>query len=307
MANKRQRLARRRYREQNSQNLEDHSSASKKRKTDDDDAADAKVSHKKQKTSHMRKALSLQNLKLKLKKKDGKHRHPLRVPGSKPGEGCFICSSKEHVAKECPRKARSDSKKVCLLCRERGHTLQNCPNGEEELDAKYCYNCGDTGHRLAQCPKPVENGGTKFAKCFLCKESGHLSKNCPSNTRGIYPKGGSCKTCGSVTHLAKDCPEKKGNSAASKLKISKEPAVACKPGESGQRIVFRSGDDLEDDFVSCEDDALTLGTRLEGEKGSVTTIKPQSTFKQNNNLKPPMSNKKMVNGDRFPKKVVNLQ
>ncbi|KAH9325597.1 hypothetical protein KI387_005775, partial [Taxus chinensis] len=186
--------------------------------------------------------------------KKARTKHPLRVPGMKPGDGCFFCQSKDHIAKFCPQKAQVDNKKICLLCRERGHTLKHCPNNQEVRETAYCYNCGETGHRLSECPEPIKNGGTLFAECFLCKERGHLSKNCPTNTHGIYPKGGSCKICGGLTHLAKDCPEKHQRNLASgqgrtKFQISKEPAVAAKPGERGQRIVFRSGDDLEDDFI----------------------------------------------------------
>ena len=41
--------------------------------------------------------------------------HPLRVPGSKPGDGCFICKSSSHVAKTCPQKISKDKNKVCFL------------------------------------------------------------------------------------------------------------------------------------------------------------------------------------------------
>ncbi|XP_022922475.1 ATP-dependent RNA helicase glh-2-like isoform X2 [Cucurbita moschata] len=141
--------------------------------------------------------------------KKGFKKHPLRVPGMKPGESCFICKAKDHIAKLCPEKAQWEKNKICLLCRRRGHSLKNCPDkNERTVDKKLCYNCGETGHSLANCPQPLQDGGTKFASCFICNESGHLSKNCPKNTHGIYPKGGCCKTCGEVTHLAKDCPNK---------------------------------------------------------------------------------------------------
>ena len=39
-------------------------------------------------------------------------KHPLRVPGMKPGESCFICKSKEHIAKLCPEKAEWEKNKV---------------------------------------------------------------------------------------------------------------------------------------------------------------------------------------------------
>lgn len=39
-------------------------------------------------------------------------KHPLRVPGMKPGDSCFICKSKDHIAKFCPEKAQWDKHKV---------------------------------------------------------------------------------------------------------------------------------------------------------------------------------------------------
>ncbi|GMN44605.1 hypothetical protein TIFTF001_013795 [Ficus carica] len=182
--------------------------------------------------------------------KNGLRKHPLRVPGMKPGDSCFICKSKDHIAKLCPQKAQWEKNKICLLCRSRGHSLKNCFNkNDKTVDKKLCYNCGESGHSLDKCPQPLQEGGTKFATCFICKESGHLSKNCPQNTHGIYPKGGCCKICGGVTHLAKDCPNK-GN---------RDSAAAGKPTHSyiisderprGQVTKFVSGDDLEDDFVA---------------------------------------------------------
>ncbi|RVX01959.1 hypothetical protein CK203_019571 [Vitis vinifera] len=73
-------------------------------------------------------------------------KHPLRVPGMKPGESCFICKAKDHIAKHCPEKAQWER-----------HKSQNCPDkGEEKLDKKLCYNCGETGHSLANCPQPLQ-------------------------------------------------------------------------------------------------------------------------------------------------------
>ncbi|KAJ6339169.1 hypothetical protein OIU77_007178 [Salix suchowensis] len=141
--------------------------------------------------------------------KKGFRKHPLRVPGMKPGDSCFICKAQDHIAKLCPQKDEWEKNKICLLCRHRGHSLKRCPKKNDEImDQKLCYNCGETWHSLSQCPQPREDGGTKFANCFICNERGHLSKDCPKNTRGIYPKGGCCKICGGVTHLARDCPDK---------------------------------------------------------------------------------------------------
>jgi Zinc knuckle len=39
-------------------------------------------------------------------------KHPLRVPGMRPGESCFICKSSEHIAKNCPEKAQWERNKV---------------------------------------------------------------------------------------------------------------------------------------------------------------------------------------------------
>ncbi|KAI3408012.1 uncharacterized protein J3R85_020531 [Psidium guajava] len=175
-------------------------------------------------------------------------KHPLRVPGLMPGQGCFICKAQDHIAKLCPEKFQWEKNKICLLCRRRGHSLKSCPErSEDSVDRKLCYNCGETGHSLANCPQPLKDGGTKFASCFICKEQGHLSKNCPQNAHGIYPKGGCCKICGGVTHLAKDCPEKgkRGSGTGGRLAETEE---APRP----QVTKFISGDDLDDDFMMDE-------------------------------------------------------
>ncbi|MQM05208.1 hypothetical protein Taro_038013 [Colocasia esculenta] len=104
----------------------------------------------------------------------------------------------------------------------------------------------------------LTGGGTKFANCFICNEQGHLSKNCPKNTHGIYPKGGGCKVCGGVTHLAKDCP-KKGNKGATASGLENGSGDHDKVWQ-GNHTVFRSGDDLEDDFT-IEEDATRKKTK----------------------------------------------
>ncbi|KAF9600070.1 hypothetical protein IFM89_002543 [Coptis chinensis] len=183
-------------------------------------------------------------------------KHPLRVPGMRPGESCYICKAKDHIAKLCPEKAEWEKNKICLLCRRRGHSLKNCPNKNEETNEnKFCYNCGEAGHSLSNCSQPLQDGGTKFASCFICNERGHLSKNCPKNTHGIYPKGGSCKICGGVTHLARDCPNKVNRNSitaygAANVRIGSQ--ITQKP----TRIVF-GGDDLDDDFTAAEANTST--------------------------------------------------
>lgn len=46
--------------------------------------------------------------------KKGFRKHPLRVPGMKPGDSCFICKAKDHIAKLCPEKAQWEKNKVWL-------------------------------------------------------------------------------------------------------------------------------------------------------------------------------------------------
>lgn len=178
-------------------------------------------------------------------------KRPLRVPGMKPGDSCFICKGLDHIAKFCTQKAEWEKNKICLRCRRRGHRAQNCPDGGSKEDFKYCYNCGDNGHSLANCPHPLQEGGTMFAQCFVCKEQGHLSKNCPKNAHGIYPKGGCCKICGGVTHLARDCPDKGQNGFGDgRPKGPVHNLLRTDERPSGQVTKFVSGDDMDDDFTT---------------------------------------------------------
>ncbi|GJY05696.1 zinc finger CCHC domain-containing protein 9 [Tanacetum coccineum] len=96
-------------------------------------------------------------------KKPSTKKHPLRIPGMKPGDSCFICKADNHIAKNCPEKAQWEKHKgimllICLLCRQRGHSLKNCPDKKEDnIDKKLCYNCGGFGHSLVMCPQPLED------------------------------------------------------------------------------------------------------------------------------------------------------
>ncbi|KAK7391374.1 hypothetical protein VNO78_19790 [Psophocarpus tetragonolobus] len=204
--------------------------------------------------------------------KPGFRKHPLRVPGMKPGDSCFICKAKDHIAKLCPQKSEWDKNKICLRCRRRGHRAMNCPEVQDHaIDAKFCYNCGETGHSLTHCPLPLQEGGTKFAECFVCNQRGHLSKNCPQNTRGIYPKGGCCKICGGVTHLAKDCSDKgKRGSVAASGRVDGWMRPEERP--SGQVTKFVSGDDMEDDFMT---DDIHSGDKEKSAKSTDDFVKPK--------------------------------
>ncbi|OMO95931.1 Zinc finger, CCHC-type [Corchorus capsularis] len=233
MANKRQKLARKKFKEANPELFPTP------------EATPAKDPNKKKKKSLFKRKKGDPKGPIDPSKK-GFRKHPLRVPGMRPGESCYICKAKDHIAKLCPEKAQWQKNTICLHCRHRGHSLKNCPEiGEKKL----CYNCGETGHSLSQCPQPLQEGGTKFAKCFICKETGHLSKNCSKNTHGIYPKGGCCKICGGVTHLAKDCPDKGKRASAA---ANRHDGTSIGNGErpTGQVTKFVSGDDLEDDFMT---------------------------------------------------------
>ncbi|CAN6860791.1 unnamed protein product [Brassica oleracea] len=292
MVRRRQRLARKRYKEAHPEQFpkpeptppKDPPHPDKKKK---------KSLFKKKKPGPMRKGSST--------------RHPLRVPGMKPGEGCYICKSKTHIAKLCPEKSEWERNKDKSLLMVKfleflyvgkklnvdtlidhfilGHSLKNCPdkNDDSSFEKKLCYNCGDTAHSLSHCPQPLEDGGTKFASCFICKEHGHISKNCPQNKHGVYPmvqcpvpvlvhdmlnkydlmnillQGGCCIVCGSVAHLVKDCPDKLNRDSAP-TKSSRFDATP-----RGKLTKF-SGDDLEDDFyeepksskkIKTSDDVIT--------------------------------------------------
>ncbi|ERM95097.1 uncharacterized protein C683.02c [Amborella trichopoda] len=214
-------------------------------------------------------------------------KHPLRVPGMKPGESCFICKSQDHIAKFCPSKAQWERKKICLLCRQRGHSLKHCPNNSGIHENKFCYNCGEVGHSLSKCPKPLQDGGTKFAECFLCNGHGHLSKNCPKNTHGIYPKGGSCKLCGGVTHLAKDCLSKHD-----KKPVEVAETEYPNASQQGKRKAFASGDDLDDEFALEEEKTKQKNS----DKSSVVDTGPLGIkVEKSSNVKPKKDRSKIVN------------
>ncbi|KAL2920682.1 hypothetical protein RDABS01_012173 [Bienertia sinuspersici] len=261
MVSKRQREARKKFKQSNPELFstpeptppKDPSKKKKKKpnfKRKKSDSSDPKTLNKSQNSSFRKK--------------------PLRVPGLKPGECCFICKDVHHIAKNCPEKAAWEKNKICLFCRQRGHSLKNCRNKSEEVvDEKLCYNCGETGHSLSRCPLPLQDGGTKFALCFICEERGHLSKNCPKNTHGIYPKGGCCKICSGVTHLARDCPNKRNTIAA-----ANRGAIPVFDQPRSQVTKLISGDDLEDDFM-IEDDSKV--------KNDSTKTKDDSSLQENHN------------------------
>ncbi|KAL9225319.1 hypothetical protein vseg_001261 [Gypsophila vaccaria] len=238
MVSKRQRAAQKKYKEQHPELFPKHEPTPPK--------DPSKKKTKKKKPQFKRKNIHNKPTKSSFSK------HPLRIPGLKPGDSCYICKDLAHIAKDCPHKAEWDKNKICLFCRQRGHSMKNCNNKSEEVvEQKLCYNCGENGHSLSRCPHPMQDGGTKFALCFICKERGHLSKDCPKNTHGIYPKGGCCKICSGINHLARDCPNK--GASGSFYDRGRESAFQQDQPRPKVTKLF-SGDDLEDDFMIEADD-----------------------------------------------------
>ena len=103
MANKRQRIAKRRF--------AGASSSSSAATISDGRSAGASLSVKKKSISKARNGNPPQSTS-KSSSSSKTNVHPLRKPGSKPGDGCFICKSADHVAKTCSQKVSKDKHKV---------------------------------------------------------------------------------------------------------------------------------------------------------------------------------------------------
>lgn len=115
--------------------------------------------------------------------------------------------SKDEIAK-LKRRTRRQRKKEhnmeCFLCRTKGHSIKSCPKNKENVDI--CYRCGSLEHLLSQCSKQFDSKNPlPFAFCFQCNQKGHIIGQCLLNENGLYPDGGCCDHCGSVRHLKKDC------------------------------------------------------------------------------------------------------
>ncbi|RID40750.1 hypothetical protein BRARA_J00772, partial [Brassica rapa] len=89
-------------------------------------------------------------------RKDSSTRHPLRVPVMKPGEGCYICKSKTHIAKLSPEKSEWERNKFasCFICKEHGHISKNCPQNKHGVYPMggCCKVCGSVAHLVKDCP-----------------------------------------------------------------------------------------------------------------------------------------------------------
>ncbi|KAL5994341.1 hypothetical protein ACLOJK_024390 [Asimina triloba] len=99
MVSKRQSLARKRFREENP-----HPFPQQPNQNHDNNNL-----RKKNKSKKISKETDAAGKKKKLLRK-----HPLRLPGMKPGEGCFICKAADHIAKLCPKKSLWEKDKVLL-------------------------------------------------------------------------------------------------------------------------------------------------------------------------------------------------
>ncbi|KAF5207341.1 Vascular-related nac-domain, partial [Thalictrum thalictroides] len=102
MVSKRQILARKKFKEENPELFPKHEQPRCK------DPEKKKKKDEKYKAKLKRKKGDNKN---KKNKKGGFSKHPLRVPGMKPGESCYICKAKDHIAKLCPQKAEWEKNK----------------------------------------------------------------------------------------------------------------------------------------------------------------------------------------------------
>lgn len=104
MVSKRQKLARQRFKEANPELFPKPEPTPPK----DPDKKKKKQAKFKRKKAIAKDSKDPNNPKKLIHRK----KHPLRVPGMKPGESCYICKAPEHIAKNCPEKAQWERNKV---------------------------------------------------------------------------------------------------------------------------------------------------------------------------------------------------
>ncbi|OAY74112.1 Actin-depolymerizing factor [Ananas comosus] len=247
MVSKRQKLARKRFKEAHP-NLFPKPEPSK-----DPSSSDPTKKTKKKKL----KKSNGGTLKGKPTKRSGSalRKHPLRVPGMRPGESCFICKSKDHIAKLCPEKAQWENNKVTIL--------------PLFFSSRYaCYvGSADIVSRIAR--RKVILLARSIA--IIVEKSDILFPSVPNPPK----MGGCCKICGGVTHLARLCPNK-GNKDLASSAGPQNTGNTPENSRQGLQSVYRSGDDLEDDFIAEEakndkKDAV-LYSKSESDAGSVEII-----------------------------------
>lgn len=135
----------------------------------------------------------------KKKKVASTSKHPLRQAGMKPGEGCFLCKSKDHIAKHCPTKSEKDRHKVkeliSVICQEVSNVLihrdsKHFESSFTEIPSnilclrsrcwygclQMCLGCRMWGHTLKNCPSEFK--GTDSKLCYNCGEPGHSLDKC---------------------------------------------------------------------------------------------------------------------------------
>ncbi|KAA3459860.1 Actin-binding, cofilin/tropomyosin type [Gossypium australe] len=122
MANKRQKLARKQYKEAHPELFPTPQPTPAK---DPDKKKKKKNSKFKRKREGSKELKSPNN-----GYKKGIRKHPLRVPGMRPGESCYICKAKDHIAKLCPQKAQWEKHMggCCKICGGVTHLAKDCPD-----------------------------------------------------------------------------------------------------------------------------------------------------------------------------------
>jgi hypothetical protein len=132
----------------------------------------------------------------KKKKVASTSKHPLRQAGMKPGEGCFLCKSKDHIAKHCPTKSEKDR-----------HKVRSCPLSE--CGHRRNMGCLSTHHKDGEIYFVSEKWEMVvwicLQMCLGCRMWGHTLKNCPSEFKSTDSK--SCYNCGEPGHSLDKCPK----------------------------------------------------------------------------------------------------
>ncbi|RYQ94038.1 hypothetical protein Ahy_B09g100239 [Arachis hypogaea] len=127
MVSQRQRLARKRFKEENPELFPKPEPTPPK---DPDKKKKKKKSNTFKSSSIKRRSDGSEELGVSKKPfKSNYRKHPLRVPGMKPGDTCFICKAADHIAKSCPQKAEWEKNKggCCKICGGVTHLARDCP------------------------------------------------------------------------------------------------------------------------------------------------------------------------------------
>lgn len=158
MANKRQRLARKRYKTEHPELFP---------KPDSQPPKDPKDRNEKKK---------LKATKGKFKK-HGFQRFP-SFSAENANLQCLRCRRRGHGVMDCPE---VETDRVCYNCGKRGHSLSKCRKPIADGGAKFasCFVCNETGHLSRNCPKNPNGIYPKGGSCKICGLVTHLAKDCP--------------------------------------------------------------------------------------------------------------------------------